>query len=203
MNQFYQNIVTQKSWEQLQLIKKQFKCILIGGWAVYLFTKNLKSKDIDLIINFEALEKLKSIYEIYKNERLKKYEIKQGGIDIDIYLPYYSRLGLPVEKIISYTEKIETFSVLKKEVLLFTKLAAYIERKASVKGQKDKIDIMSLVLLPDIDFSIFKNFLSKNRKSQYIKILHNLIIETNEIKELSLNKHFFSKRKKEILYKLT
>ncbi|MDO8609627.1 MAG: hypothetical protein Q7R95_03695 [bacterium] len=202
MSQYYQNIITQKSWEQLQKIKKQFPFMLIGGWAVYLYTKNLKSKDIDMIINFESLEKLKYRYEIHKNERLKKYEIKQEGIDIDIYLPYYSSLGLPVEKIVTYTENIETFTVLKKEVLLFTKLAAYNERKASVKGQKDRIDIISLILLPDFDFSLFKDFLLKNTYSNYLVILHNLILETNEVEELSLNKHFFSKRKKEILYKI-
>ena len=114
MTQFYQNIITQKSWELLLSIKKQFKFILIGGWAVFLYTKNLKSKDIDVIIDFKSLQKLKNNYEIHKNERLKKYEIKQEGIDIDIYLPYYSWLGLPVEKITPYTEIIESFTVVKK-----------------------------------------------------------------------------------------
>lgn len=202
MTQFYQNIITQKSWELLLGIKKQFKFILIGGWAVFLYTNNLKSKDIDIIIDFQSLQKLKNDYEIHKNERLKKYEIKQGGIDIDIYLPFYSWLGLPAEKIIPHTSMIETFTVVKKEILLFTKLQAYIERKASVKGQKDKIDILSLVMLPDFDFKIFKDFLSKNNKTEHIKRLLNIIIETKEVEELSLNRHYFSRKKKELLIKL-
>jgi hypothetical protein len=202
MNQYYQDVITEKSWQLLKNIKPQFPFILIGGWAVYLYTKNLKSKDIDLIIDFASLEKLKKSYEVIKNERLKKYEIKQEGIDIDIYLSYYSWLGLPVEKIVSFTEKIETYTIIKKEILLFTKLAAYFERRASVKGQKDKIDIISLVLLPDFDFNIFKNFLSNNKKLQYIEILRNLIVETMEVTELRLNKHFFAKKKKELLAKI-
>ncbi len=202
MTQFYQNIITQKSWELLLSIKKQFKFILIGGWAVFLYTKNLKSKDIDVIIDFKSLQKLKNNYEIHKNERLKKYEIKQEGIDIDIYLPYYSWLGLPVEKITPYTEIIESFTVVKKEILLFTKLQAYIERKASVKGQKDKIDILSLILLPDFDFDILKDFLSKNKKTEHISILRNMVIETNEVEELSLNRHYFSQKKKNLLVKI-
>ncbi|PIY68896.1 hypothetical protein COY90_03540 [Candidatus Roizmanbacteria bacterium CG_4_10_14_0_8_um_filter_39_9] len=203
MSQFYQNIITQKSWELLLSIKKQFHFTLIGGWAVFLYTDNLKSKDIDIIIDFESLQKLKSNYEIHKNERLKKYEIKQEAIDIDIYLPYYSWLGLPVEKITPYTEVVETFTVVKKEILLFTKLQAYIERKASVKGQKDKIDILSLILLSDFDFGFFKDFLSTNNKIAHIKTLYNMIIETKEVDELSLNRHFFSQKKKEILNKLS
>src|SRR3989338_4387350 len=152
MKGYYQDLVTDKSWKILQALEKNLNFILIGGWAVYLYSKNLKSKDIDIIIDYQELDKLKNDYQLIKNQRLKKYEIKKEGIDIDIYLPYFSDLGLPVEKLIKYTDRNQSFRVLKKEVLLFTKLKAYQEREMTIKGVKDKIDIISLVLLPDFDF---------------------------------------------------
>ena len=92
---YYQDIITEKSWQLLQEFRKEYKFILIGGWAVYLLTKQLKSKDIDIIIDYQELDRLKSDYLIYKNDRLKKYEINHQGIDVDIYLPFYSNIGLP------------------------------------------------------------------------------------------------------------
>ena len=47
MPEFYQDLITQKSFEALQNLKREFDFILIGGWAVFLYTKDLKSKDID------------------------------------------------------------------------------------------------------------------------------------------------------------
>ena len=91
-NSFYQEMVTQKSWQILQNLKKQVAFILIGGWAVFLYTNSLKSKDIDVIIDYGQLEDLKRTGNVYKNERLRKYEIKREGVDIDIYLPFFSRV---------------------------------------------------------------------------------------------------------------
>ena len=50
---YYHNLVTQESWSEILKIQKNLKFILIGGWAVYLYTKALKSKDIDIIISFD------------------------------------------------------------------------------------------------------------------------------------------------------
>lgn len=203
MNSFYQDIIVEKSWQILKDLRKKIDFVLIGGWAVYLYTKSLKSKDIDIIVNFEQLGKLKKEFELYKNERLKKYEIKKEGIDLDIYLPYFSNLGLPVAEIIKHQEKIEGFSLLKKEILLITKQKAYSERKMSIKGQKDKIDILALIILDDFDFSFYKTILANYQVVDYEKQLKTLIEEVKELPELSLNKHFFSKKKKEILKSLS
>ena len=151
-NMFYQQFLTDKSFFLLTELKKQFKFTLIGGWAVYFYTNSLKSKDIDMIVDFSELEQLRKEFPIEKNERLKKYQIKIEEIDIDIYMPFYSDLGLPVEEIIKKTTLVNGFVLLEKEVLLITKLKAYQDRGASVKGQKDLIDIISLVLLEDFDF---------------------------------------------------
>jgi hypothetical protein len=45
---YYNDLITQKSWQTLQVLRGRLEFVLIGGWAVYLYTKALKSKDIDL-----------------------------------------------------------------------------------------------------------------------------------------------------------
>ncbi|PJA52723.1 hypothetical protein CO166_04510, partial [Candidatus Roizmanbacteria bacterium CG_4_9_14_3_um_filter_36_11] len=80
MNSFYQSIVTEKSWKMLQMLKKNIDFILIGGWAVYLYAKTLKSKDIDIIVDYQELDKIKKNFQLIKNDRLRKYEIKKEGI---------------------------------------------------------------------------------------------------------------------------
>lgn len=96
---FYHELITQKSWELLVKLRQNYDFILIGGWAVYLYTHALKSKDIDLVLPYEELEKLKEEFMVSKNERLKKYEAKAEGLEIDIYLPYFSNPGLPAEEL--------------------------------------------------------------------------------------------------------
>lgn len=199
---FYQDLVTQQSWQILQNLKKHISFILIGGWAVYLYTNGLKSKDIDIIIDYAELQKLKKSNEFYKNARLKKYEIKNEGIDIDIYLPYFSQIGLPVEELMSHTTSVQTFTILQKEALLITKIAAYKARKPSIKGQKDLVDIISLLMLNDFDFTFFNKLLKKYGVSEYNKMIVEILKKTREIGELKVNRHFFAKKKKEILTKL-
>jgi len=202
MNTFYQQFVTDKSFTLLTELKKQYRFILIGGWAVFFYTKSLKSKDIDIIVDFSDLQKIKKDFSLEKNERLKKYQIKLEGIDVDIYLPFYSDLGLPVEKIINKTTLVNGFALLEKEILLLTKLKAYQDRKESVKGQKDFIDIISLVLLEDFDFEYFLKLGKKYKLRKSLKLLRELLEKTREVEELNLNKHAFAKKKKEVLKKL-
>src|SRR3990167_9729605 len=137
--EYYQNIITAKSFQILQALKRQYDFILIGGWAVFLYTRTLKSKDIDIIVDYPALEKLRADFGLGKNERLKKYEISREEIDVDIYLPHYSKLGLPVEDIENYCQGIEGFKAPKPEVLLILKQVAFSERRASAKGDKDRV----------------------------------------------------------------
>ena len=64
---FYHNLITQKSWQLLQDLRRRYQFILIGGWAVFLYTKALKSKDIDLVMGYEELKKLKEEFEDRKS----------------------------------------------------------------------------------------------------------------------------------------
>ena len=52
---YYHNTITQKSWEELQILKNRLPFVLIGGWATYLYTHALKSKDNGILIEFVQL----------------------------------------------------------------------------------------------------------------------------------------------------
>jgi hypothetical protein len=165
--EFWNDISTIKSWNLLKLLNKELNFIVIGGWAIYIWTNAIKSKDIDIILtDWNDLKKIKEKYEPKKNERLKKYEIIVSEIDVDIYLPYYSQMAIPCDQLITMSTLKEGFNVLKPEALLILKQQAMLDRQDSVKGQKDRIDILSLLLLEIVDFNEYKQLLQRyNLKS--------------------------------------
>ena len=140
--EYWNDLITQKSWEVLQKLNN-VKFTLIGGLAAYLWTKSHKSRDIDIIVDFDELEKIKHNFTLHKNDSLRKYEIKIDEIDIDIYVSYFSTLVIPAENIIKYTSKLEGFNVVIPEALLVLKQGAEIDRRHSIKGEKDMIDIFA------------------------------------------------------------
>jgi len=201
--QYYHDLIIKKSFDILKSLKRKYQFILIGGWAVFLYTNSLKSKDIDIILDYEELSRLKESFDVTKNGRLKKYEVKVEGIDIDIYLPYFSDPGLPCQEIKKFTLTKEGFILPIPEVLLILKQGAFSERKESPKGTKDKIDIFSLLLLENFDFSKYKKILKKYNKKELIVHLRSLLKETFEVKELKLSRHKMARFKKEILKEIT
>ena len=202
--EFWSSLLTEKSWNLLkELSKKDFKFIVIGGWAAYLWTKLHKSKDIDIIVpDFKDLEYLKKNYDLRKNDSLKKYEIKFEEIDVDIYVPYYSKLALPVEEIKGLITKIENMQVVKPEILLVLKQGAELDRKDSVKGSKDRIDIMALLIFSEIDFKKYNSLLEKHNLKHYLDRLFSIINNFDGIKYLELNPREFKLKKGELLRKL-
>ena len=202
--EFLSSLLTEKSWSLLkELSKKDFKFIVIGGWAAYLWTKMHKSKDIDIIVpDFKDLEYLKKNYDLRKNDSLKKYEIWLEEMDVDIYVPYYSKLALPIEEIKSHITKIENMQVASPEALLILKQGAELERKDSVKGSKDRIDIMALLLFSEIDFKKYSSLLEKHNLKHYLNRLFRVINNFDGIKYLELNPREFKLKKKELLGKI-
>jgi hypothetical protein len=197
--EYYKDLITKKSFEILKDLKRSHKFVLIGGWAVYLYTHSLKSKDIDIILDYDELEKIRKEYDLSKNDRLKKYEIIIDEIDIDLYLPFYSEIGILAEDIKNdYVNNVEGFIVPKKEVLLILKEKAYLERSESAKGQKDKIDIIS-ILNTGFDFKFYKEILKKYNLQEYAEELENIVENIDEALELDLNKFKYSKFKKRVL----
>lgn len=161
--EFWNDISTRKSLDVLKILNKKLRFIVIGGWAIYLWTNALKSKDIDMIlIDWNELEKIKKNYEPKKNDRLKKYEIIVSDIDVDIYLPHYSKMAIPCDQLATMSTVKEGFKVLKPEPLLILKQQAQSDRKDSIKGQKDRIDILFLLLSKTIDFNEYRQLLEKH-----------------------------------------
>src|SRR3972149_1155146 len=115
MQNYYNDLVTKKSWLTLQDLRGKLDFVLIGGWAVFLYTKALKSKDIDLIVNYDQLEKLRTGFNVV---------------------------------------------------------------------QKDRIDILSLILSPDFDPNFYKKELAKTGRMDLFSDLKKLITRTVKIPEI-------------------
>lgn len=174
--EFWNDISTLKSWELLKKLNKKLHFIIIGGWGIYLWTHALKSKDIDVLLtSWEDLEKIKKEYEPKKNDRLKKYEIIISDIDVDIYLPHYSQMIIPCNQLITMAIEKEGFMVLKPEPLLILKQHAMLDRKDSIKGQKDRVDILSLLMSKTIDFNDYIQLLEKHSLPYFKDELQNMI----------------------------
>jgi hypothetical protein len=156
MRQFWHESTTGESWNLLQKLAKSRNFVLIGGWAAYLHTRTQKSKDIDIVVDFEELRHLDAEFRLLKNERLGKYEIKQDDVDVDVYVPKLSRLAYPPEKLLKKYEIIDGIMVAGVSQLLLLKLGAYADRKGSSKGEKDAIDIVSLLYGTEFDKADFE-----------------------------------------------
>lgn len=200
--QYYHDLITQKSWQLLQSLKKKYNFVLIGGWAVYLYTKALKSKDIDFVLDYPELERLREGFSVTKNERLKKYEIKTEGMDIDIYLPFYSELGLPAEKISGHSLFLEGFRVPEVEILAILKAKALQERKGSLKGKKDLIDLVGLFGLEAFNFKKLSEYTEKYQATEFLATVAQEVKQASGIEELGLNVHQMARLKKKILSQL-
>jgi hypothetical protein len=177
--ELWNEIIIDRSWRLLQQLKRSMDFVLIGGWAVYFLTKAIKSKDIDIIIDFNTLSKLKE-FGIRKNDKLRKYEIEAEGIDVDVYVPYYSKFILPIEEITKETITLEGFKVPRPEILLLLKLQAEMARKNAVKGQKDRTDILSLIIKTDIDMKFLKNLFERYNAGELRSRLLAVIKESSQ-----------------------
>ncbi len=198
--EYWHDLVTEKSWELLQQLRGKFKFILIGGWAVYLLARAQKSKDIDVIVGMETLQQIKSNYELRKNDSLRKYEIKVDEVDVDIYVPYYSHLAIPLEKVEAL--KIEGFDVAKPEELVILKQGAERDRKHSEKGEKDRIDIMSLLLNCEMDWGRYKKILAASKQESMIKELLEFVKNFSDYNYFKMLPSQLKKRKLELAEKI-
>ncbi len=199
---YWNDIITEKSWNILQRMRKlPIDFILIGGWAAYLWSGLHKSKDIDIVVrNFDDLKYLKDNYDLRKNDRLKKYEIKMEGFDIDVYVPYYSKLTVPIEDV--KVTKIQNFSVVSSEVLLILKQGAEKDREYSIKGLKDRVDIVTLLLFCEIDFEKYRELLKKYKLNEFRKRLRRILVGFRDVKYLDLNLREFKLKKERILKRM-
>lgn len=199
MPEFYHNLITEKSFEVLQGLRRKFDFVLIGGWAVFLYTKALKSKDIDIVLDYSGLAKIKKEFGVSKNERLKKYETKIDEISIDIYLPYFSELGFPIEDIKSYCRSLEGFVVPWPEVMLILKADVLTERSGTTKGRKDLLDIFSLLEKTKIDWKIYRRLIKEYGFEQLRGELKKAVLQQTRLAEIGLTNHKIAKLKEKVL----
>ncbi|HCM37150.1 MAG: hypothetical protein UV61_C0013G0012 [Candidatus Gottesmanbacteria bacterium GW2011_GWB1_43_11] len=194
---YYRDSVTQKSWLFLQELRRKFHFVLIGGWAIWLYTRQLKSKDIDIVVELSELDKLKTTYDLTKNERLKKYEIKQGEVDVDIYVPFYSTPGVAAEQILKNVVEIESFKIPSRELLLVLKTVAWKSRRMSAKGRKDLIDIVSLLATGKLAAGKLNDLFTEGPLRMAKEALIEELKTATDIGELSLNQHQVARAKKD------
>lgn len=199
---YYHDLVTQKSWEELKVLKDKVDFVLLGGWAVYLYTKKLKSKDIDIIVNFDQLSALEKNYELFKNERLHKYEAVKGEVQIDVYLPHFSQLGIPAEDLVDRHDIKDGFKVLDVNYLFALKIYTLAQRGHSAKGRKDFLDLLSLIISGECEFIKITDIMERYNLKGYILTLRNFLDNYTEVPELDLNVYKYSKLKKMIIANL-
>ncbi len=199
MREFWNSEITGASWTKLLELSKEFEFTLIGGWAVYLYTKLQKSKDINIVVDYPMLRQLGGRYRIEKDERLFKYEVKMDMFDIDVYLPSYSRLALPANELIGrYATRVEGIKVPIPEALMVLKLGAARERLASRKGEKDAIDILGLLFYSGMSIEEMKRIAIGHDADYCVRLLLDVLkgFEQRNIDYLNLNAASFAKLKK-------
>lgn len=195
---YYHDLVTEQSWEELKALRKEIEFLLIGGWAVYLYTKALKSKDIDLIVDFPQLSRLAKLYALSKNERLKKYEAVKEEVQIDLYLPHYSRLGIPVHILKEHPRQAEGFTLLDPDYLLALKLHVLSQRARTPKGEKDLLDCLALIRSGVSELKEVAGLLKAHGLLPAKQTFLTLLQEYRDLPELDLNAHHLARLKKEI-----
>lgn len=199
--EFWPEVATEASWTRLQQMQREFPFTLIGGWAVFLWTHQHKSKDIDIVVNQDTLHQLKKTQNLQKNDRLREYEVKYDLFDVDIYVEHYSKLTLPVQIIAAHAQNVEGFSVASAETLLILKLGAHRDRHASIKGRKDAIDILTLLIHAPIDWKAYRLLLKENRLETLADNLKRLVqnFDPDDLRYVGQNVHSYKKWKNEFL----
>lgn len=197
---YYHDLVTQKSWEELKTLHTVCDFTLLGGWAVYLYTHGLKSKDIDILVDYSELPKLQDHFQFVKNDRLHKYEAIRGPLQIDIYTPYYSKIGIPVEDLLAHTQTLDGFRLIQPAYLIALKLYTLMARGRTPKGRKDFLDILSLYLdLKDQPLTLAIKLSHQYSLQSALSFFKQIISENTFIPELNLNPHKYSTLKKSLL----
>lgn len=187
--------IVERSWMVLGELKELADFVLIGGWAVYFWSRRLKSRDIDLYIDQENFYRLQSAllqkdYAVKRNVRLKKLEALIGDVEVDIYTPFMSNLVVPCLDVFDRKlfSLVEGFKVAIPEVLLLLKAQAAQQRWHAEKGLKDRVDIISLLKFVDVKRDLFEQMLRKyDRKNLLREVIKRTIVESRiEYKFLGL-----------------
>ena len=200
---FYRDTVTEQSWRLLQNLVRQYQLVVIGGWAVWLYTGQLKSKDIDVVVDVTELGKLRQEFEVFKNERLRKYEFRQGEIEVDIYVPFYSLPGIGAKKVWEDARVVEGFKAPSAELLWVLKATTWMSRRGNGKGRKDLLDLISLLESGEIDKEKLRQWVVEaGAKLAAAEVMQELQ-QITSVEELGFNQHQTARSKQQWLKILT
>ncbi len=132
--------VTRQSWRVLNELAARLNPIVIGGWAVFLWTGAMKSAGVDLFVSDEELWKIGA--RVRRHPKLAKYHACIDGVDVDIYTPSVCKLAVSAGEVFEkrwYALR-EGLNVLLPEPLLVLKCEAARLRWNSRKGFKDRCE---------------------------------------------------------------
>lgn len=177
------------------------KIVFIGGIATYLYCVENElpeemSHDADFTISDDDYEDLETLYEdsLHENNRLKKAQIMIRGVDFDVYKGNNSSLLFSHDELVKNSVICQNVSVPALEHLLFLKNVAYENRRESLKGIKDAVDIIKIITImnkKEIDYDLISN-LDTNLKLK-------LIVNLEDIKSTDL--FFDNAAKKDFMLK--
>ncbi|MDI6884441.1 MAG: hypothetical protein QMD00_04895 [Hadesarchaea archaeon] len=172
--------ITSKSWRVLNELAARVDPVLIGGWAVHLWTGALKSADVDLFVTDENMWKIGA--RVKKHPKLKKYHALIDDVDIDIYTP--SVCGLAISAGEAFEKRwyalVRGFNVLLPEPLLVLKCEAARARWAGRKGFKDRCDVLSLLRFERLDLKMLGKLLLRYKELGIAKTLREIVQKSVE-----------------------
>lgn len=157
--QFWNEENTTGSLAVLRSLVGKIDFVLIGGWAVNYYTGLQRSLDVDIAIDYGALEFFKE-FGISQYEGMSiKYSVI-NSIYVDLFLRGFADkdLPVPIETIFEKYVLLDNIKVVEKELLLILKAWGYF-RADTQKHRKDIIDVLSLLLFTEIDFSKVKEYI--------------------------------------------
>ncbi len=151
---FYPPEFTERSRAVLDRIREAVpEAVLIGGWATWVRTGGAMSHDIDLIVTRPQLEVITGLAEDLSESRHLAGHKWRGTLDdvhLDLYVPHESRLGqrlqLRLERLVHRQQLVDTWIVLDLPGHVATKVAALLDRPDSMPGEKDRQELMALLL---------------------------------------------------------
>lgn len=149
-----------KDFEELLLacseVSEMFPDVVyIGGIAVYLHAANHAgakefadtTHDSDFYISITDMSDLRDIEEVSTNRRLSKSEMTKRGFAFDIYTERHSALIVPYDQVSAHARTYGQFRVACLEHLVALKLEAFLDRRGSVKGDKDAKDLLRIAIV--------------------------------------------------------
>jgi len=174
--------------------------VLIGGWAVYLWTGAMKSADVDLFVTDESMWKIGA--RVKKHSKLKKYHALIDDVDIDIYTPGVCGLAVSAGEVFEkrWYALVKEFNVLLPEPLLVLKCEAARARWAGRKGFKDRCDVLSLLRFEKLDFKTLRELLPRYKELNLVKTLREIVQKSvEEYRVLGLDPWVGRKNVREVL----